>query len=169
MPPSSLQAAVLSILICVSTSRATWEDDAVELTQNVDSLEINGSPGSVAVLGSLSFPVAQGTSRESVVGAGYFGDKPEGGRLLALAHTGLLSISGKGRDQWMRNILQWLDAQQIPVFWLQRGRAKAFLLSESKPKKYQNRGPQKPLITFSAFVLIYIPYLRTNSRACFPI
>jgi hypothetical protein len=73
----------------------------------VEALEMGGTAGGVALAGRLAFPVAQSAQRQVVVGCGYAGDRPEGGRVVALAHTSFVSAASPAMRQWLGNLAGW--------------------------------------------------------------
>ncbi len=106
--PPSLCAAFAAFLFCPgSATRADWRDDHAQLASRVEALEMGGTAGGVALAGRLAFPVAQSAQRQVVVGCGYAGDRPEGGRVVALAHTSFVSAASPAMRQWLGNLAGW--------------------------------------------------------------
>jgi hypothetical protein len=75
---------------------------------------MGGSAGSVALVGRLAFPLAQSAKRQVVVGCGYAGDRPEGGRVVALAHTSFVSAGSPAMRQWLVNLAVWAARDPQP-------------------------------------------------------
>jgi hypothetical protein len=105
--PVGLVAAALFVCIPKPPSLGDWRADHAELAAAVEALEMDGTAGSVALVGKLSFPLAQSAQRQTVVGCGYSGDIAAGGRVVALAHTSFVSASSPAMRQWLANLAAW--------------------------------------------------------------
>ncbi len=107
-----------------NSALATWQEDYAQITSGLSSLEMSGAPGSVAILGRLAFPVARSSTREATVGCGYTGDISTGGRVAALAHTGLSSPTSPSMKKWLGNLASWTSKTQTPTLLLLGGSTK---------------------------------------------
>ena len=85
---------------------------------------MGGTAGGVAVVGKLAFPFAQSGQRQVVVGCGYAGDRPEGGRVAALAHTSFISAASPGMRQWLVNLAGWAARSPQPEILVLGGAGK---------------------------------------------
>lgn len=121
-PTKALAAAVA--FVCIPPALADWKSDYAELATGVETLEMGGTAGSVAVIGNMAFPLAQSVQRRAVVGCGYFGDSPGGGRVVALAHTSLVSASSPGMQQWLANLAGWTARGPQPEVLILAGSGK---------------------------------------------
>ena len=92
------------LFLAITSLKATVEDDYKELVAGVPEVVLKGTAGSIAIQGRLAVSMVSSQKREVVAGAGYAGDQPGGGRIVALAHTGLLSAP---TGPWTKNVLTW--------------------------------------------------------------
>ena len=100
-PPRACAALAAFLCCLVSFARADWKADHAQLASGVEILEMGGTAGGVALAGRLAFPLAQSAQRQVVVGCGYAGDRPEGGRVVALAHTSFISSASPAMRRWL--------------------------------------------------------------------
>lgn len=96
LPPLSLAALAAIACYAPSLTASDWKEDYAQLASKVEALEMGGTARSVAIAGRLALPLAQSIQRQVVVGCGYAGDVPEGGRVVALAHTSLIAAASLG-------------------------------------------------------------------------
>jgi hypothetical protein len=101
-----------------------WQEDHAQLAAGVDALEMGGSAGGIALAGRLAFPLAQSAQRQVVVGCGYNGDRPEGGRVVGLAHTSFVSAASPAMRQWLANLAGWAGRTPRPELLVLAGSAK---------------------------------------------
>jgi hypothetical protein len=118
--------AALAALTCISISPvfADWKEDHAQLASGLGALEMGGSAGGVALAGRLAFPLAQSAQRQVVVGCGYAGDRPEGGRVVGLAHTSFVSAASPSMRQWLSNLAGWVGRTPRPELLVLAGSAK---------------------------------------------
>lgn len=127
MRPPTLPCACLGFLalgLLSTSSLATWQEDYTQLTSGLSALEMSGAPGGIAILGRLAFPVAQSPNREVVVGCGYTGDQPTGGRVAALSHTALSSATSASMKHWLSNLAVWTSKTPSPTLLVLGGSSK---------------------------------------------
>ncbi|HRA21014.1 MAG TPA: M60 family metallopeptidase [Anaerolineae bacterium] len=101
--------------------------DFKALTNNLDAMGCGGTPGTVAVFGTGSFPlVMDGDGRRAIVAAGR---SAVGGRALAAAHTSWEGPADGKRQLW-ENVTAWAGRKPRPVLAFSPGHpAKAALQS----------------------------------------
>jgi hypothetical protein len=144
-----LGCAALAALICFSTSPvlADWKEDHAKLASGVVALEMGGSAGGVALAGRLAFPLAQSAQRQVVVGCGYNGDRPEGGRVVGLAHTSFVSAASPAMRQWLANLAVWSGRAPRPELLVLAGSTKewtaAGVRAVEAPKQWSASALQK--------------------------
>ncbi len=95
-------------------SFSDWRSDYAQLTAQVPAITLNGTAGSIAIVGNLAFPIVQSIKRESIVACGYFNDKDSAGRVVALAHTSLGSNAAPEMQGWFANLSNWASRRAHP-------------------------------------------------------
>jgi hypothetical protein len=152
LPLASSCLGLFALAIPPCSALATWQEDYAQLTSGLTALEMSGSPGSVAILGRLAFPVARSSTREATVGCGYTGDQPNGGRVAAVAHTSLASATSPALKKWLANLAAWTSKTQTPTLLVLGGPSKdwqaAGIATTDAPKAWSKEALSKVQCVF---------------------
>lgn len=109
-----LPALFLTTLALAATTRADIAQDYASLTAGVKALHMGGTAGGVAMQGRLAFPLAISEKRQVAMAAGCFGDKTEGGRVLAMAHTSFADAGEEEMKTFLTNVVRWTGRSATP-------------------------------------------------------
>ena len=112
----TLFAPLLLLLSTAFAARATPESDFEELTRGVTRIPLKGTSGAVSAQGRLAVPIVLTPKSQTLVAAGHSGDRTDGGRILALAHTSLLS--SPDNPAWTLNAITWAARKNNPAILL---------------------------------------------------
>lgn len=123
-----LESLAVGVFLHVA-AQADWREDYAQVTQGLDAVRMDGTAGGVAILGRNAFTLVQSAKRQSIAGAGYQADKVSGGRLVAMAHTSLVSSGTPEMRRWLRNVLVWAGRKDQPTLLVLGGSSKEWIAS----------------------------------------
>lgn len=105
------------LLSLLTLPRLSWADSAEDyaaITAGMKDFHMGGTAGGVALQGRQAFPLAISGKREVAMGAGYFGDVPTGGRVMAMAHTSFADGPNEEASRFLANAARWLGRSDKP-------------------------------------------------------
>ena len=111
----ALLGAIFGVGMGPLSAAEQWlEEDYTTILNNVKAVHMSGVSGSVALLGRRAFPLAISTQNKVVVAAGYFGDQPRGGRLVAMTHTSFADGNSEDAALFLGNLARWAGRSGRP-------------------------------------------------------
>ncbi len=90
------------------------DEDYRNVTDGLTALHMAGTAGGVALQGRRAFPLAISSQRQIVLAAGYYDDRPRGGRIVAMAHTSFADATSDEQTLFLKNVARWAGRADVP-------------------------------------------------------